>query len=68
MSTKTLDYEIGDSVVFGKIDSYDNGPYRWKDGRVFRDTTWNYSVLYTSITDKQLVADLQEAHSNIERY
>jgi hypothetical protein len=40
MSTRTPDYEIGDSVVFGRVNSCDNGPFWWKDGRVI-DTAGN---------------------------
>lgn len=31
--------------------------YDFEDGRVFRDTAWSYSALYSSITDRQLVDD-----------
>jgi hypothetical protein len=30
----------------------------FEDGRVFRDTTWNYDRLFASVTDRQLVADV----------
>ena len=42
--------------------------YDFEDGRVFRDTTWSYSALYESVTDKQLVSDCQTAmnHSRSE--
>lgn len=33
----------------------------FEDGRVFRDTTWNYTRLFDSVEDKQLVADVQKA-------
>jgi hypothetical protein len=33
----------------------------FEDGRVFRDTTWNYDRLFASITDQQLVEDCQKA-------
>lgn len=36
----------------------------FEDGRVFRDTTWSYSALYASVTDRQLVADVQAARSH----
>lgn len=36
----------------------------FEDGRVFRDTTWNYSALYGSVVDRQLVADVQMARSH----
>lgn len=36
----------------------------FEDGRVFRDTTWSYSALYGSVTDRQLVADVQTARSH----
>lgn len=35
----------------------------FEDGRVFRDTTWNYSRLFASVEDQQLVADVQLALS-----
>ena len=35
--------------------------YDFEDGRVFRDTTWSYSALYESVTDKQLVSDCKTA-------
>lgn len=31
------------------------------DGRVFRDTTWNYGRLFASVADQQLAADVQTA-------
>ncbi|RRU74122.1 hypothetical protein [Stenotrophomonas maltophilia] len=34
------------------------------DGRVFRDTTWNYDVLFASVADQQLSADVQTALDN----
>jgi len=33
----------------------------FEDGRVFRDTAWNYDRLFASVDDKQLVADVQAA-------
>lgn len=33
----------------------------FEDGRVFRDTTWNYTRLFASLADQQLVADCQKA-------
>lgn len=33
----------------------------FEDGRVFRDTTWNYDRLYAAIEDTQLVADTRRA-------
>lgn len=33
----------------------------FEDGRVFRDTIWNYNRLFDSIEDRQLVADVQRA-------
>ncbi|WP_434033674.1 hypothetical protein [Cupriavidus sp. a3] len=36
------------------------------DGRVFRDTTWNYSRLFASVADQQLAADVQQAATNVE--
>lgn len=38
------------------------------DGRVFRDCTWNYGAIYATIDDKQLVADVQTALSESQRY
>ena len=38
--------------------------YDFEDGRVFRDTTWSYSALYESVTDKQLVSDCKTAMNN----
>ena len=31
------------------------------DGRVFRDTTWNYSHIFESVKDMQLSEDAQKA-------
>jgi hypothetical protein len=31
---------------------------------VFRDTTWNYDVLFASVADQQLSADVQTALDN----
>lgn len=36
----------------------------FEDGRVFRDTTWNYSRLFSEAADQQLSADVQKAMSN----
>lgn len=36
----------------------------FEDGRVFRDTTWNYDVLFASVADQQLSADVQTALDN----
>lgn len=33
----------------------------FEDGRVFRDTSWNYGRLFASVQDKQLLADTQLA-------
>ena len=33
----------------------------FNDGRVFRDTTWNYNVLFAGASDQQLSADIQKA-------
>lgn len=33
----------------------------FEDGRVFRDTTWNYSRLFGSVADQQLVTDCRTA-------
>lgn len=37
------------------------------DGRVFRDTAWNYTRLFASAADQQLAADIQKAAANAER-
>lgn len=37
------------------------------DGRVFRDTAWNYTRLFASASDQQLAADIQKAAANAER-
>lgn len=39
----------------------------FEDGRVFRDTTWNYSRLFASVQDKQLLADVEVALSQCRR-
>lgn len=39
----------------------------FEDGRVFRDTNWNYSRLYASVQDRQLVADVEMAQSQCRR-
>lgn len=33
------------------------------DGRIFRDTTWNYSVLYGMVEDEVLLSDLEQLTS-----
>lgn len=38
------------------------------DGRIFRDTEWNYSRLFASVADQQLAKDAQLADSRILRY
>lgn len=37
-----------------------------EDGRVFRDTAWNYGRIFESIADRQLVADAQRAHEKAQ--
>jgi hypothetical protein len=37
--------------------------YDFDDGRVFRDTTWNYDRLFASVSDQQLSTDAQLADS-----
>lgn len=37
------------------------------DGRVFRDTAWNYDRLFSTASDQQLAADVQKAAANSER-
>lgn len=36
----------------------------FEDGRVFRDTTWNYGLLFAGAADQQLSADVQKAMAN----
>lgn len=36
------------------------------DGRIFRDTTWNYGRLFAEAADKQLSADVQSAYGHVE--
>jgi hypothetical protein len=36
----------------------------FEDGRVFRDTTWNYDALYASVADRALAADVQTARAH----
>lgn len=36
----------------------------FEDGRVFRDTTWNYNALYGSVADQVLAADVRNARSH----
>ena len=38
------------------------------DGRVFRDTTWNYGRLFAEAEDQQLSTDIQTAMSNVRDY
>ncbi|UEM08624.1 hypothetical protein J4G43_028105 [Bradyrhizobium barranii subsp. barranii] len=38
-----------------------------EDGRVFRDTTWNYNALYQLVEDKQLVTDARLARQKANR-
>ncbi len=38
----------------------------FEDGRVFRDTRWNYSELYASVADQVLVADVQTARRHAD--
>ncbi|PPU60001.1 hypothetical protein AB8813_08880 [Xanthomonas arboricola pv. corylina] len=38
----------------------------FEDGRVFRDTAWSYDVLFASVGDRQLVADVQLAMENTQ--
>lgn len=38
------------------------------DGRVFRDTTWSYSRLFSTAANQQLSADVQLAASKVENY
>lgn len=53
------DKEIANDVV-----QWLNGDH--DDGRVFRDTTWNYDRLFASASDLQLAADVKRAASNAE--
>ncbi|MBR0947247.1 hypothetical protein ABIF65_003791 [Bradyrhizobium japonicum] len=38
-----------------------------EDGRIFRDTTWNYNALYELVEDKQLVTDARLARQKANR-
>lgn len=38
----------------------------FEDGRVFRDTTWNYDRLLSSVADQQLVADASTAYARVQ--
>lgn len=38
------------------------------DGRIFRDTTWNYSRLFAEVEDQQLSKDVQTALENVRDY
>lgn len=38
------------------------------DGRVFRDTTWNYGRLFAEAADEQLAKDIQEAMGHADAY
>ncbi|WP_271024901.1 hypothetical protein [Rhizobium sp. RCAM05973] len=38
------------------------------DGRIFRDTSWNYSRLFAEAGDQQLSTDIQTALSNVEDF
>jgi hypothetical protein len=40
----------------------------FEDGRVFRDTTWSYDVLYASVADQVLAADCRLARSRAQGY
>lgn len=50
-----------DKAIANNIVSCLNIDGDYGDGRVFRDTTWNYNVLYAGITDQQLVTDARLA-------
>lgn len=53
------DKEIANDVV-----QWLNGDH--DDGRVFRDTAWNYDRLFGSASDQRLAADVQRAAANAE--
>lgn len=53
----TEDKDIANSVMSNLGDGWDG------DGRCFRDCEWNYDRLLSSITDKQLVADVTTAYA-----
>lgn len=53
--TTDEDKDIANDVVSCLVD--------FEDGRVFRDTRWNYGVLFASVADQQLSADVQAAMS-----
>lgn len=38
------------------------------DGRIFRDTTWNYSRLFSEASDQQLSTDIHTALANVRDY
>jgi len=55
----TEDKDIANDVL-RCLDGFD-------DGRVFRDTTWNYDRLFASVSDQQLAADVQTALTHTSR-
>lgn len=48
--------------LLGCLRSGDDGD---RDGRIFRDTTWNYEALFALVGDKQLVADVRTCMENV---
>jgi hypothetical protein len=53
------DKDIANSVMSNLGDGWDG------DGRCFRDCEWNYDRLLSSVTDKQLVADVTTAYARV---
>jgi hypothetical protein len=57
-----LDQDIVENIVSYMYDNW------CMDGRVFRDCTYNYSVLYGMVEDDKLMSDYQYVISNIDKY
>jgi hypothetical protein len=68
-------YRVSDALSRFKIDNDTDkdiagdviGCMHDDDGRVFRDTTWNYSRLFAEAEDKQLSTDIQLAAEKSQR-
>jgi hypothetical protein len=56
--TNTIEREII-SDVQARIDNFNDN---CRDGRVFRDTEWNYDAILATVEDKQLLKDAETAH------
>ncbi len=39
-----------------------------RDGRIFRDTCWNYDKIFELVDDKQLIIDINKCQENINRW